>query len=113
MELELEDGQVFVSPNRATLEGWLQRLSPDGDNTFAILTASNGDFIQTACEGDAFVLEKRTQDPQHHYRGVRHEGKAAHFTAAETAVAFHAFAYENPPTPDFLLWQNIDEEVGL
>lgn len=112
MELECEDGQVFVKPNRATLDHWLRTLAPGTGNSFAILTMSNGDFIQTACESAQFVIECRRQEPLHHYRGLGLDGSAL-FDIASVVEAFVSFGWNHPDTPDFLHWQNIDTEVGL
>lgn len=112
MEFELEDGQVFVTPNRATLDHWLRRLAPGSGNTFAILTMANGDYIQTACDDKRFIIECRRQDPLHHYSGINADGSTT-FDIAAVVEAFVAFGWSHPDTPAFLNWQNIDAQVGL
>ncbi|MES2059207.1 MAG: hypothetical protein V4564_24920 [Pseudomonadota bacterium] len=112
MEFELEDGQIFVQPNHATLDHWLRMLAPGTANSFAILTLADGDFIQTAVEADAFVIECRTQNPQHHYRAVA-SGNITLFTVEQVVEAFVAFGYAIPNHPDFFTWANMDSEVGL
>lgn len=111
MEFELEDGLVFPRPNAATLDAQLRILAPDSRNSFAILTLSDGDYMQTACEGDGYVIERQSQDPVHHFRAVRPAGGTL-FTIDEVIAAFAAFAYE-PAHPLFLVWESMDDELGI
>jgi hypothetical protein len=111
MHLSLEDGTEFSWPNDTTLDHWLRTLSPGGPNSFAIFNFSEGDFIQTACEAGRYVLERRTVEPAHHYRGVRRDGSDL-FDIEEVVIAFTSFTHEVADLP-FLVWHNIDHEVGL
>ncbi len=124
MEFQLEDGTVFPSPNRATLEHWLATLAPGTANTFAVLdvygAVTGPEYIQVACEGDGFIIEKRQGDPPHHFRAVRKKsgwqlfgGGGNTFSNGEAIKAVCAFAFDEPRTPHFIEWQNIDAEVGL
>lgn len=126
MEFQLEDGTVFPSPNLATLEHWLRTLAPETANTFAVLdnygAITGPEFIQIACSGDGFVIEKREGQPPHHYRAVRKKsgwklfggGAGAEIFSQDEAVeAVCAFAFGDPRTPHFVEWHNMDGEVGL
>ena len=126
MEFQLEDGTVFPSPNRATLEHWLKTLAPGTANTFAVLdiygAIAGPAFIQVACEGGGYVIEKREGNPPHHFRAFRKKtgwkllgcgGGGRIFSNSEAIKAVCAFAFGEPITPDFIEWQNMDAEVGL
>jgi hypothetical protein len=126
MEFQLEDGTVFPSPNRATVEHWLQQLAPNTANTFAVLdiygAITGPEYIQVACDGSGFVIEKREGEPPHHYRAVRETsgwsllGRKSGdpiFSMDEAIEAVCAFGFGEVRTPNFIRWQNMDSEVGL
>jgi hypothetical protein len=131
MRLELESGVLPGSVDVPAVEQALGQLAPDTDVTFAILTADNGDFIQTACHEQAFLLERQTSSPEHHFRGLRADLPAAEpkkrhwwsffteavdprtlFSRQQVVGAFSAFA-TGAADPAFLEWRNIDAEIWL
>lgn len=117
MEFSLENGLVWERPSREVLETALRTLAPDSDNTFAVFDLyglASPEFIQTACEADGFIIERREQEPAHHFRAIR-VGTVGDriFSVAEVTTAFHDFAYADDRTPAFIRWENMDSEVGL
>jgi hypothetical protein len=131
MRLELESGVLPGSVDVPAVEQALGQLAPDTDVTFAIFTADNGDFIQTACHEQGFLLERRTLSPEHHFRALRVDLPAAEprkrrwwsffteavdprmlFSRQEAVGAFSAFA-TGAADPTFLEWRDIDAEMGL
>jgi hypothetical protein len=112
LDLELEDRQVFVRPNRATIDGWLRSLAVNGPNSFAALVQGCGDYIQTATRGTRFVIEQRTQQPLHHYRAIRTADSSDLFEIEEVVEAFEEYAF-SINTPSSFTWELMDAEVGI
>ncbi|WP_073975630.1 hypothetical protein [Erythrobacter donghaensis] len=117
MEFSVENGFVWNRPDRETLSAGLRTLAPGSDNTFAIFDLyglASPEFIQTACDADGFIIERREQEPAHHFRAIR-AGTVGDrvFSVEEVITAFHDFAYGDDRTPAFIRWENMDSEVGL
>lgn len=117
MEFSLENGLVWDRPDREVLECALRTLAPWSGNSFAILDlygSASPQFIQTACESDGFIIERREYEPAHHFRAIRAGTKGDQiFSVGEVITAFYDFAYSAEPTPPFIRWENMDSEVGL
>lgn len=117
MEFSLENGLVWERPSQEILETALRTLAPGSDNTFAVFDlygSFSPEFIQAACEADGFIIERREQEPAHHFRAIR-VGTVGDriFSVEEVITAFHNFAYADARTPAFIRWENMDGEVGL
>ena len=117
MEFSLQNGLVWERPSREVLETALRTLAPGSDNTFAVFDlygSVSPEFIQTACEADGFIIERREQEPAHHFRAIRLGTVGDRiFSVEEVIAAFHDFAYADDRTPAFIRWENMDSEVGL
>lgn len=69
MQITIESGLVGQIECLADIEDFLDLV--DGKaSTFAILEADNGHFMQTAIQGDGFVLEKQLGGLNQHFEAV-------------------------------------------
>jgi len=68
MKFETEDGTVISDVSFEAVREQLDRLSSNG-NSFAILSSSNEDYLQTAwIDQDAFTIERRDGSKRLHWR---------------------------------------------
>lgn len=70
MQIELSDGRKGSVSNGAELVTWLDALS-QGTCDFAVLARGPEHYVQTAFEGDGYIVEKREGGEDRHYEAVR------------------------------------------
>lgn len=83
------NGDCMEGP--VTQEAVQSALMRVGNGDFMVIEAGPHDYIQTACEGDTYVLEVRKGGPDAHFRAVRNDptrsATDASFTHDEVSAA--------------------------
>jgi len=95
----------------ATSDSIHDSLLAAGAGDFVVLALDPENYIQTASQGDGYILEMREGNHQRHYRAARrgtarsYDGNSAYiFTYKEVLAAFMAYS-SDAPMPGFLGWE--------
>ena len=127
MKLEREGKAPIVDPSPERLARELRKLRTVGPSSFAILTASSGDYLQAAGSPGGLLLEKRHASGRH-FRAFQQPAVVGFadgtvlvlamgdiklragewFKLSQVLEAFVAFA-RGQPEPDYLLWRDITQ----
>ncbi|QKD02269.1 hypothetical protein EB235_12785 [Mesorhizobium loti R88b] len=88
-KLDVEGEKPAINPSRDVVAAAVDRMTPDGGPGFLILTATNGNYAQTAGGNGAFTVEWR----EYANGAFKHwvAGRAADRSSGQVAIATNGF----------------------
>lgn len=103
MRLEIGNGQVLENPSADHISGVLHALPGGGGDTYAILTRSDGQFMQ-CCGGwkEGFILEYQDGSTDDHFECTDRE-----LSLASVIDAFQDYLAHDDRWRTMLQWQKI------